>query len=93
MNIRRYMLFALEIIVCGGMTARAQCSFALNPGGQAFTPAGGSGSIAITAPQGCAWTVTGTPDWVALTSPATSSGNGMLTYQVAVNASGDRCSA
>ena len=75
------------------MTASAQCSYVLNAGGQAFAPAGGSGTIAITAPQGCIWTVTGTPSWVTLTSSATGSGNGTLTYQVAVNAAGDRSSA
>jgi hypothetical protein len=75
------------------MTASAQCSYALNAGGQAFTPAGGIGSIVITASQGCVWNVTDTPGWVTLTSSATGSGNGTLTYQVAVNAGGDRSSA
>ncbi len=89
----QYALFALAIVVCGGMNASAQCSYALNAGGQAFPPAGGSGSISITAPQGCAWNVTGAPRWVTLTSSATGSGNGTLTYQVAVNAAGDRSSA
>ena len=93
MHVRQYALFALATVVSGGMTASAQCSYALNAGGQAFTPAGGNGSILITAPQGCAWTVTGTPSWVTLTSSATGSGNGTLNYQVAVNAAGDRSSA
>ena len=93
MHVRQYALFAFAIVICGGMTANAQCSYALNAGGQAFMPAGGNGSIAITAPQGCAWNVTGTPGWVTLTSSGTGSGNGTLTYQVAVNAGGDRSSA
>jgi len=93
MHVRRHALFALAFIVCGGMTASAQCSYALNAGGQAFAPAGGIGSIVITASQGCVWNVTGTPGWITLTSSATGSGNGTLTYQVAVNASGDRSAA
>jgi len=93
MHVRQYALFALAIVICGGVTASAQCSYGLNAGGQAFTPAGGNGSIAITAPQGCAWNVTGIPGWVTLTSSATGSGNGTVTYLVAVNAGGDRSSA
>ncbi len=93
MHVRQYAFFALTLVVCGGVTASAQCSYALNAGGQAFTPAGGSGSILVTAPQGCAWNVTGTPGWVTLTGSAAGSGNGTLTYQVAVNADGDRSSA
>ena len=72
---------------------RPDCTYALNAGGQAFTLAGGNASIAITAPPGCAWNVTGAPGWVTLTSSATGSGDGTLTYQVAVNAAGDRSSA
>ena len=96
MHVRQYALIALAIAVCGGMTARAQtsnyifCPNALNAAGQAFTPAGGNGSILIMAIQGCAWNVTGTPGWVTLTSSATGIGIGTLTYHVAANAGGDR---
>jgi hypothetical protein len=93
MHVRQCALFALGIVICGGMTASAQCPFSLNEGGQAFAPAGGNGSILITAPPGCAWNVTGSPGWVTLTSSATGSGNGALTYEVAVNATGDRSGA
>ena len=99
MHVRQYALISLALFVFSEMTASAQissdtaCLYPLNAGGQAFTPAGGSGSIAIVAPQGCRWTVTGTPGWVTPTSSATGSGNGTLTYQVGVNAAGDRSSA
>jgi hypothetical protein len=93
MHVRQFRLIAFAVFIFGGMTASAQCSYALNPGGQAFTPAGGNGSIAITAAPGCTWNVSGTPGWVTLTSSATGSGNGTLTYQVAGNAAGDRSSA
>src|SRR5665213_4138005 len=93
MRVRHCALFALAIVILGGMTARAQCPTALNAGGQAFTSTGGSGSILITAPQGCGWNVTGTPGWITLTSSATGSGNGTLTDQVAANAAEDRSGA
>jgi len=93
MRVRHCALFALAIVIFGGMTASAQCPSALNAGGEAFTSAGGSGSILITASQGCVWNVTGTPGWVTLTSSATGSGNGTLTYQVAANTAEDRSGA
>ena len=37
MQVRRWVLFALATFVFGGTTAIAQCSYALNAGGQAFT--------------------------------------------------------
>lgn len=92
MHVRQGTLSALTLSIFCGMTASAQCPYALNAGGQAFTPAGGNGSILITAPPGCTWNVTGTPGWVTLTSSATGSGDGTLTYQVAPNAAGDRSS-
>ena len=92
MQVRRCALFALAIFVLGGVTASGQCSYALNAGGQGFTAAGGNGSIAITAPPGCAWNVSGTPGWVTFTSSATGIGNATLTYLVTVNAAGDRSS-
>jgi hypothetical protein len=67
------------------------CDYAVQPGGQAFTPAGGSGSVVITTSPGCPWAALG-PDWVVFTSPADGSGNGTITYQVAPN-SGDARSA
>ncbi len=90
MCIRDRALCALAILICGGMSARAQCPSALSAGGQAFTSVGGSGSILITAAQGCVWNVTVAPAWVTLTSSAAGSGSGTLTYQVAANAAGDR---
>jgi hypothetical protein len=93
MHVRQYSLFAIAIFICSGLMASAQCFYGLNPGGQAFSEAGGNGSITIAAPPGCAWNVAGNPGWVTLTSSATGSGNGTLTYQVAANPAGDRSSA
>jgi hypothetical protein len=96
MDVRHCALFALAILIfggVGGMTARAQCPSALSAGGQAFTSAGGSGSILVTAAQGCLWNVAVAPAWVTLTSSAAGSGNGTVTYQVAVNVAQDRSGA
>src|SRR4051812_16523951 len=92
MHVWRCVLCTLAIVL-GGTAASAQCSYSLNAAGQGFASDGGNGSILITAPAGCAWSVTGSPDWVILTSSATGTGNGTLNYQVTSNAAGDRSSA
>ncbi|MGD0501006.1 MAG: M36 family metallopeptidase, partial [Bryobacteraceae bacterium] len=43
------------------------CTYSLYPAGQAFSIAGGTGTIAVTAPAGCAWSVSGLPPWVVAT--------------------------
>ena len=35
------------------------CNYALSAGGQVFAPAGGSGSVGLTTPAGCGWSVSG----------------------------------
>ena len=64
----------------------AGCTYALSAGGQVFPAAGGSGSFSITAPAGCAWSVSGAPVWITLTSPMSGAGNGTVSYQVAPSA-------
>jgi hypothetical protein len=66
----------------------APCTYALGTGGQSFPAAGGGGSITVTAPAGCAWSLTNAPNWVTGSTPGT--GNGTLTYQVLTNIGADR---
>lgn len=62
------------------------CSYAITPGGQAWPAAGGSGTVNISAATGCQWTAASTLSWVTITTnPASGSGNGTITYQVAAN--------
>ena len=58
----------------------------LSDGGQAFTAAGGNGTVNVTGGSGCgAWTVSGAPTWVTVSGAGTGSGNGTVSYQVAAN--------
>jgi hypothetical protein len=66
------------------------CTTTVSPGGQAFSPAGGTGSINITTGPGCPWGVSNIPGWVTLTSAASGTGNGTVTYQVQPNAGADQ---
>ena len=70
----------------------SQCTFSLNLGGQAFTAQGGSGTIAVTAPAGCPWSITSLPSWVTITSAASGTGNGTVTFTVAASTSGQTAS-
>ena len=49
---------------------------------------GGTGSINITTSPGCPWGVFNIPSWVTLTSAASGTGNGTVTYQVFPNVGG-----
>jgi hypothetical protein len=67
----------------GTLSSQSTCTYTLSAGGQAFAAAGGTGSIGITAPQGCTWSASGAPGWI--TSSTSGSGDGTLSYQVAAN--------
>lgn len=56
------------------------------PATQAFaTSQAGTGAIAVTAGDGYIWSAASDSSWITITSPPTGSGNGTVTYAVAVN--------
>jgi hypothetical protein len=69
------------------------CTFGINPTSKAFPADSGSGSISITAPGGCAWSVTNIPGWVNVVSGSSGSGNGSFNYTVPLNSGGPRTAA
>ena len=78
----------------GALSAQVQvpspgCVSTVSPGGQAFGPQGGSGSINITTSPGCAWGVFNVPNWIFITSAAAGTGNGIVSYQVFPNPGAD----
>ena len=64
------------------------CSFAISPKNKSFGSSGGSGTVNVTAPSGCGWTATTNAGWISITSGASASGNGVITYSVSANNSG-----
>lgn len=60
------------------------CPYSISPTSQLFGKDGGNGSVAVTAPGGCSWTARST-GWVTITSGASGSGNGTVTYSVQAN--------
>jgi len=71
----------------------APCAFALSGDTHRTFPAsGGAGAItlAVTQGAGCAWTVTGLPGFVTVTSSAAGTGAGTVTFTVAANTGAGR---
>ena len=66
------------------------CTYSLNAGGQAFPPAGGNGSVGITAPPGCQWTIANIPAWITITGYPPNGGSGTVTYEVGQNGASER---
>jgi len=66
------------------------CSYTLSPGGQGFSAAGGTGSIAITTAATCAWSVSGAPSWITITGAGSGSGNGAVAFRVSANSGAAR---
>ena len=59
------------------------CTYSISPTRANFSNTGGPGTVAVTAPAGCAWTATTGESWISITSGSTGSGDGDVTYSVA----------
>jgi hypothetical protein len=64
-----------------------ECPVALSSAGESVAAAGGTHSVQVTADAQCGRTAISTADWITITSGATGSGSGPLTYAVAANSS------
>ncbi|HMX28129.1 MAG TPA: SBBP repeat-containing protein, partial [Blastocatellia bacterium] len=61
------------------------CNYQLGSAAVSVVPAGGSGTVAVTATGGCAWTAVSNSPFITVTSGANGSGNGTVGYSVAPN--------
>ncbi len=59
------------------------CIISISPASQTFPFSGGSGSVNVTAPEGCAWTPHSSAAW--LTPGSGGNGNGSVGFTVAAN--------
>ena len=67
--------------------AAASCTYSISPASGSFAGSGGTGSTAVTAGGGCAWSATSNAAWVIVTAGATGSGPGNVQFSVEANAS------
>ncbi|HEV2884758.1 MAG TPA: M36 family metallopeptidase [Pyrinomonadaceae bacterium] len=65
---------------CGGA-----CTYSINPTSASHPSGGGTGSVTVTAPAGCAWTAVSNATFLTITSGSSGSGNGTVNYTVASN--------
>ncbi len=59
------------------------CSFSINPTSRSFGAEGGTGSVTVTTQAGCNWTAVSNNAFITITSGASGSGSGTVTYSVA----------
>ena len=67
--------------------APPNCTFQVSPTRATFGGNGGTGSVAVAAAAGCAWTAASNDSWITITSGPGGSGNGTVTYSVPPNSS------
>ncbi len=72
-----------------GLRVGNTCGYSLSPASAFFNEGGGSGSIALAAGNGCAWTAVSNDGWIVLTSPASGTGSDPVTYEVRENFTGN----
>ncbi len=78
----------LYVVALGGAISRISgtpqpCTYSISPTSATSGQPGGSGSVSVTAPSGCAWTAASNASWITVTGGASGSGNGTVTYNVA----------
>ena len=61
----------------------AACTYSIAPTKANVPAGGGTGTVAVTAAQGCAWTAVSNATWIIVTSGGSGSGNGSVGYSVA----------
>lgn len=69
---------SLTVITQRGVT----CGYSLSPGGRNHGFSATNGTIGLTAPGACAWTVVNTNPWVTITSATNGSGNATVAYSI-----------
>jgi WD40 repeat protein len=72
-------------IVVARPSAGSTCNYSAAPLQAGFPAAASTGSIAISAATGCAWSATSDGGWVTITSGASGTGAGTVQYSVAAN--------
>ena len=61
------------------------CTYALSATSQTLAATGGSGSVTVTAPNGCAWTASSDAAWATVTAGASGTGPGTVTFSATAN--------
>ncbi|MGE0085977.1 MAG: C1 family peptidase [Desulfococcaceae bacterium] len=63
------------------------CSYSIGPVSKAFEPSGGTGSVSVTATNGCNWTSKSNVSWISVVSGSSGVGSRTVNYYVVQNTS------
>ncbi|MEW6733192.1 MAG: reprolysin-like metallopeptidase, partial [Acidobacteriota bacterium] len=66
------------------------CTYTINPTSQNFPATGGNGTVNVSTASGCQWTATSNSSFITITSGASGSGNGTVSFTVAANSGATR---
>jgi len=72
--------------------AGVNCIYSLSSTSVSFAYTGGPGSVNVTAPVGCAWSAVSNAGWVSVTSGASGTGNGTVSFSANPNNSANSLS-
>ena len=61
------------------------CTYTIGPPDVAIAAPGGTGTVAVSTTDGCAWTASSNAAWVTVTAGASGAGNGAVAFSVAPN--------
>jgi len=64
---------------------QTNCTFSISAPSDLHNAGGGAGSVRVTAPDGCSWTATSNAAWLTVTSGASGSGIGTVSYASSAN--------
>ncbi len=67
------------------ITPGQSCHYSLSEASQSFGATGGAGTVNVITTSGCGWSAASNASFVAITSPASGTGNGSVSYNVASN--------
>ncbi|MDT4955975.1 MAG: hypothetical protein QOJ02_4113 [Acidobacteriota bacterium] len=73
----------ISVVAC----APLPCTYVISPANQSFQAGGGTGSVSVSAGNGCAWTATSDAGFLSVTSGSSGSSNGTVAFSVAANSS------
>lgn len=58
------------------------CTYSISPTGKNFKTAGGSATVSVSSQSGCSWNAASSAEWIIVTSGASGTGNGTVSYTV-----------
>jgi hypothetical protein len=76
---------ATQTVTISQAGSAPSCTYNAAPETAFYPVTGGTGSISVTTPPGCAWTATSQASWITITQGGSGSGNGTVQYAVAAN--------